>query len=81
VVLAGGICFYSAHHDVADEAIRYHIVLNNLDSSYTEQVAEVITPMPAATPCTVLKNAIIKRFTGSRESEIRKLVSQQDFFL
>jgi hypothetical protein len=64
-------------HDVTDEAIRYHIVLNNLDSTYTEQVAEVITPMPAATPYTVLKNAIIKRFTGSRESEIRKLVSQQ----
>jgi hypothetical protein len=37
-------------HDVADEAIRYHIVLNNLDSTYTEQVAEVITTMPAATP-------------------------------
>jgi hypothetical protein len=64
-------------HDVTDEAILYHIVLYNLDSTYTEQVAEVITPIPAATPYTVLKNAIIKRFTGSRESEIRKLVSQQ----
>ena len=62
---------------VEDELVRYSIVVGNLDTAYASTVSEVILNIPAATPYTKLKEALVKRFTSSRESEIRQLVSQQ----
>ena len=65
-------------HAVATEAIRFNIVVANLEPRVVDEVHDIILSPPATTPYTILKQELINRLSRSRDQEVRQLLSREE---
>lgn len=64
-------------NQVVRQTTKYHYAVAHLDTNCTKEVEDLIIDPPKENPYTALKDAIIRRFSETKEHKIRRLLERE----
>lgn len=65
-------------NNITQEKTKFYYAISQLDNRSAAEAEEIIIRPPAENPYTKLKEALISRFSESREEKIRRLLEKED---